>query len=121
MIVRFVFRQREPDVTVMDFTGPLSMPGITVADVERAIKRRIEDGSRKLVLDLNKVDFLDSSGVGLLVVCSSAMEKAGGKMAIAGATGVVKQVLGIVHLERVIGMYSDLASACEAIGQSSQA
>jgi len=116
MIVRFGFRQVDSEVTVMDFTGPLSTPGITVANVERAIKRRIEEGSRKLVLDLNKVDFLDSSGVGLLVVALSAMERAGGKMAIVGATGVVKQVLGTVHLERVIGLYPDLASACEAIG-----
>jgi anti-sigma B factor antagonist len=117
-IVRFVFRQIETDVTVMDFTGPLSMPGITVANVERTIKRHIEQGSKKLVLDLGKVDFLDSSAIGLLVVCSSAMERAGGKMAIVGAKGVVKQVLGIVHLERVIGMYPDLTSACESMAQS---
>ena len=115
MLLRFGFRQLPPDVTVMDLTGPLSMPGITVVEVERAIKSRIEQGVKKLVLDLAKVKFVDSSGVGLLVVCSSALERAGGRMALVGAAGPVKQVFGTVHLERVIGMYPDLNSACEAM------
>jgi anti-sigma B factor antagonist len=114
-MLRFVFRQLQPDVTVMDLTGPLSMPGITVVELERAIRGRIEQGVRKLVLDLANVNFLDSSGVGLLVVCSSAMERAGGRMVLVGAAGPVKQVLGTVHLDRVIGMFPDLTCACEAM------
>jgi anti-sigma B factor antagonist len=115
----FTSREVEPDVLVVDFTGRVSTPAILVADVERFIKKQIEGGSRKLVLDFSKVEFLDSSGVGVLVVCSSVMEKAGGKMAIAGAAGYVKQALEMVHLDRVIPMHSDLASACKFLGESS--
>ena len=111
----FTSRQVEPDVLVVDFTGRVSTPAILVADVERFIKKQIEGGSRKLVLDFSKVDFLDSSGVGVLVVCSSVMEKAGGKMCIAGATGYVKEALQMVHLDRVIPLHSDLAAACKSL------
>jgi anti-sigma B factor antagonist len=113
------FRQIEPDVTVMDFTGRFTTPEIMVASVERAIKRRIEGGCRKLVLDLTKVDFVDSAGVGMLAVCSGAMEQAGGTIVIVGATGHVKKVLEIVHLERTIRMFSDVASACKALAEAS--
>jgi anti-anti-sigma factor len=111
----FVCRQIEPDVTVMDFTGRLTTPAILVADVERYIKKRIERGIRKLVLDLGKVDLIDSSAVGMLVVCSSAMEQAGGNLVIAGAAGYVKRVLELVHVDRTIPMYSDLPAACKAM------
>ena len=115
----FTSRQVEPDVLVVDFTGRVSTPAILVADVERFIKKQIEGGSRKLVLDFSKVDFLDSSGVGVLVVCSSVMEKAGGRMIIAGAAGYVKEALQMVHLDRVIPLHSDLASACKSLAESS--
>jgi len=86
-----------------------------VADVENMIKKRIERGSRKLVLDLGKVDFVDSSGVGMMMVCWSNMEKVGGTMVIAGAAGHVKHVLESVCLNRTIRMYDDVPSACQGI------
>ncbi|MGO9273574.1 MAG: STAS domain-containing protein [Terriglobia bacterium] len=115
MKVQFVFRQVGPDITVMDVTGRLTALGLTLGEVERAIKKRIEQGAKKLVLDLGKVDFVDSSGVGMLVVVASAMEQVGGRMVIAGAAGTLKRILEIVHLERTVRMYPDAASACAAL------
>lgn len=111
----FVVREIEPDVLVMDFKGRLTTPGIMVASVEQTIKRRIEVGARKLVLDLSKVEFIDSSGVGMLMVCWSSMTKAGGKLVVAGAAGYAKQVLEMVHLEKHLGMYPSVAEACQAM------
>lgn len=119
MKVRYVFRQVEPDITVMEITGRLTMLGLALGEVERAIKKRIEQGTRKLVLDLSKVDFVDSSGVGMLVVTASAMEQAGGRMVIAGAAGTLKRILEIVHLERTVQMYPGAASACGALSGKS--
>jgi anti-anti-sigma factor len=113
-----VFRLIEPDITVMDFRGRFTTPEILVTEVERVIKKRISGGCRKLVLDLGRVDFVDSAGVGMLLVCSSAMEQAGGYMVIAGACGQVKRVFEIVHLERTVRMYPDLSSACKEIGEA---
>ncbi len=117
MWVRFDFRRVDPDVTVMDFSGRLSTPGIMVAEVERTIRRTIEGGVRKLVLDLGRVDFIDSSGIGVLAVCSGMMKQAGGRMAVTRAAGIVKQALEAVSLDRVIGIYPDLASACAAMSE----
>ena len=115
MGVGFTFLQDEQGVTVMDFTGRLSMPGIVAAEVERTIKTHIERGAKKLVLDLRKVEFLDSSGVGMLAVCAGAMGKSGGRIMIAGAQGKVEEVLLLTHLDRIIGIYPDLTAACAAL------
>jgi len=117
MFVQFNFRRLDPDVTVMDFSGRLSTPGITVAEVERTIRKKIEEGARKLVLDLGRVDFIDSSGIGLLAVCSAAMKQAGGRMAVTGAIGIVKKSLEAVSLDRVIGVYPNLAADCAALSE----
>lgn len=117
MLAQFKCRKAEPDVTVMDFTGQFSL-GTTLILIEDAVRDCIKQGCRKLVLDLSKVNYVDSAGVGMLVVCSSVMEMAGGKMAIAGAGGKVKQVLEITHVDRVLTVCSDLGAACSALGAS---
>jgi anti-sigma B factor antagonist len=113
MLVRIVSRQVERDVTIIELAGQLTL-GNALTEVEIEIKQHLQKGSRRLVLDLGKLTFLDSSGVGMLAVCSGLMDRAGGRMVIAGAGGKVKEVLEMVHLDRVTGMYSDLASACAA-------
>ena len=116
MVVQFQTRQHEPDVTSMEFTGQLTL-GNSLVEVEHAIKDRIQAGCRKLVLDLMNLSFLDSAGLGVLVVCSSVMEQAGGRLAVVGAGGKVKQVLEITHVNKVIGMYPDLASALARLAE----
>jgi hypothetical protein len=43
------------------------------------------------------------------------MEKAGGTLAISGATGQVSRLLELTHLDRAVGMYEDLQSAQRAL------
>jgi anti-anti-sigma factor len=114
MVVQYNIRHQEPDLTIMDFSGQLTL-GNAVKGVEYAIKDLIEQGSRKLVLDLAKLHFLDSAGLGLLAVCAGAMDKAGGKIIIAGAHGKVEEVLLLTSLNRIIDIYPDLAAACAAL------
>jgi anti-anti-sigma factor len=66
------------------------------------------------VLDLSGVDFIDSAGIGVLAVWLGSVERNGGKVAIAGATGRVKASLELTHLDRVAAMYLDVASAHSA-------
>jgi len=114
MVVQFATRQIEPDITVMDFSGRLTL-GNQLIDIEHAITDHIRQGGRQVVLELSKLDFMDSGGVGALVICSSTMKISGGKMVLAGAAGKVKQVLELTSLDRIIEMYSDVSSACEAL------
>ena len=113
MILNFVPRQIEPDITVIEFSGQLTL-GNRLIDAEHEIKGQVQRGVKKLVLDLTGLTFLDSSGVGVLAVCAGAMTKSGGRMLITGASGKVKEVLELTRLDRVIGLYPDLASACTA-------
>jgi anti-sigma B factor antagonist len=114
MVVDYNVRREEPGLTIMDFTGQLTL-GNALQGVEHAIKDLIKQGSRKLVLDLAQLRFLDSAGVGVLAVCAGAMEKEGGRIVVAGAPSKVQQVLLLTSLNRIIGIYPDLAAACAAL------
>lgn len=114
MVVNYSIRRQDPGLTIVEITGELTL-GNALKGVEQAIKDLIAQGSRKLVLDLAQLHFLDSSGVGVLAVCAGAMRKADGKIIIAGAHGRVEEVLLLTNLNRIIAIYPDLAAASAAL------
>jgi len=113
MVVDMVTRELSPGITAISFTGRLVL-GNRLTDVEHAVRERIRQGSRKLVLDFSGLEFIDSAGIGVLAVWLGSMEREGGKIAITGATGQVRQLLGLTRLDHLAGMYPDVASAHSA-------
>lgn len=111
MILDVTTRHIEPDITVLELIGRLTL-GNRLTEVERSIKETIQNGCRKLVLDLSRLDFLDSSGVGMLVMCAAAMNQAGGQIRVAGANDRVTQVFVITNLGKVLPIMADADAAC---------
>ena len=103
--------RRIGEVDVIDISGRLSL-GNTLMALERSIQNLIEQGSRKLVVNLAKLDFIDSAGVGTLIACNGQMEQKQGKMRIAGAQGAVARTFELVHMGRIVALDGDLDSAC---------
>ena len=103
-------RQVEPDFTVVELTGHLNL-GNELMSLETAVKRLIQEGARKLVIDVTRLDYIDSAGIGMLVGCNGQMDRAGGKMRVAGAQGAVAKAFGIVHMDRITSLDADVEAA----------
>jgi anti-sigma B factor antagonist len=86
--------------------------GNLLQSAESAIRDLIDGGARKLVIDLTGLNSIDSSGIGTLVSCAGHMGQLGGEMRLAGAQGAVAKVFGMVHMDRIVPLDTDLASAC---------
>jgi anti-sigma B factor antagonist len=103
--------QQIDDVTVMEMSGRLHL-GNSLSYAENAINRMIDGGTRKLVIDLAGLDYIDSSGLGMLIYCFGRMEQSGGRMRVTGASGTVARVFEIAQASRILQFDSDLAAAC---------
>lgn len=110
MPVQFSTRQVEPSITVLGLAGRLTL-GNRLAEIEHAIKNLIEKGARKVVLDLTQLTFLDSAGIGMVMLCAGLSKEAGGRLLIVGADGHVRRVLELTHVHEVVPMFSDLAQS----------
>ena len=95
----------------MEIAGRLSL-GNTLLSIENSMKRLIDEGSRRMVVDLAGLNSVDSSGIGMLVSCFAHMEQKGGHLRIAGAQGGVLKVFETVHLDRIVPMQPNVESAC---------
>ena len=90
--------------------GELDMA--SAPDLEQAIMPRLEGGAW-IVLDLRSLDFIDSSGLRVVVGAHRAAEERGGRFTcVRGATGTtVHRIVEIAGIDGVIEMVDDPADA----------
>ena len=84
----------------LDLAGDLDMSA-TFA-LEPVLDRLLADGPRRLVLDLEDVGFVDSSGLGLLIATHERASRAEVDMAITGAGPEIQRVFTIAGLDGVL-------------------
>lgn len=67
----------------------------------------------RVIVDLTQVPFMDSTGLNVLVLASSAARAHGGELRLVGACGNVRKLLRITGLEQVFPVHSTIE---ESIG-----
>lgn len=100
----------EPDVVLVEMIGKL-VYGPECQQIEWLAAELLEEGKRKIVFDISGLRHLDSSGLGIIVMCSAKIKEAGGELRIAGAEGHVKAVLMITEVGRILALYPGTADA----------
>jgi anti-anti-sigma factor len=66
---------------------------------------------RKVLLDLERANFIDSSGIGWLLICHKHLREDGGELIIHSVPPLIEQVLELVKLPKIIHVAGDAASA----------
>jgi anti-sigma B factor antagonist len=117
MILQLQKSQPAPDVCLMQFSGKLMM-GNDSRQVEWGITELLGTGIKKIIFDLSKVDSIDSTGIGILVMCEAKVRKAGGELRIAGPAGIVHDTLIMTHVDRLVRLFPTANEAAENFSAS---
>lgn len=104
----------EPNITVLKLSGRLTV-GRERGQIEAAVLKALGEGIRRVVFDLSQVSYVDSTGIGIIAYCFGKISQQGGHAAVAGASGLVREVFRLTRLDNVITFYPDLPSACEGL------
>jgi anti-sigma B factor antagonist len=65
----------------------------------------------QIVVDASGLEFIDSTGLGLLLGALRRLKEGGGSLKLAGAQGAVLRVLEITDLDKVFPLFPDLDAA----------
>ena len=110
------------DVTIVEMKGeftvgsggltqPLDLRGQRLSDLGRTLQTLLEQGRRRIVLDLGGVSFLDSGGLGDLIACKKRTTERGGDIRLLRPTGKVRELLEMLSLTRIFKVFDDEADA----------
>ena len=104
-------RERQAgDVTILDMDGKITIGEGSVA-VRTAIRKLLEEGKKKILLNVAGVGYVDSSGIGELVSSYTTIQREGGQLKLLNLTQKMEDLLGITKLLTVFDTYEDEASA----------
>ena len=98
------------DVTVLDMSGKITI-GEGSVSLRTAIRRLLEEGKKRILLNLAGVSYIDSSGIGELVSSYTAINKEGGQLKLLNLTQKIKDLLTITKLLTVFDVYDSEADA----------
>lgn len=73
------------------------------AEIGAQLKAYIDQGVRKCIIDLHKVSFMNSSGLGLLISVLTKFRNKGGDVSLVGVSESVKKLLIITKLNSIFG------------------
>lgn len=110
MILSVQRKSMEPGIAVLEMNGRIAM-GSDSQTIEWGLAELIKENHKQVIFDLTQVTFLDSSGIGILMMCHAKLKKACGALHIAGAQGMVHETLEITSLNKIVNCYATAAEA----------
>jgi anti-sigma B factor antagonist len=100
------------DVSVLTLTGTF-LDASNAPALKHEVGALVERASR-LVLDLSRVEFVDSSGCGAILTCLRQVNSVGGKLAVCGVTRPVRALFELVRMNRILDVYDSREAAIRA-------
>jgi len=98
------------DVAVLHISGRIAM-GKACQDIDAQVDELIREKVSKIVLDLEHVDRVDSTGFGTIVLCAGKLRKAGGELRVAGAKGIVAEIAHSSQIPRIVPFHATVEEA----------
>jgi anti-sigma B factor antagonist len=94
---------RVENVTVVGLSGELD--AYTSLELRETVVRLVEEGARDIIIDLEKVDFIDSVGLGTLVGCLKRSAEHGGSISLVCVNPQIQKVFDITGLSKIFAIY----------------
>ena len=95
---------RLPDaIAVVTLSGPLTL-GTSLKLADAQVQTAIAEGVSKMVIDLTRVDFVDSAGLGMLVCTYGALNEKGGALRLCGVAPRVQKLLQLTKTDGFLSL-----------------
>lgn len=106
--------RRLDDVVILDISGRITLGEGTVT-LRDALQKLLNAGDRKLVMNLEDVDYIDSAGLGELVTAFTIVRAQGGQLKLLKLTHRIHDLLQITKLLTVFDAYDSETEAIKSL------
>ncbi len=97
-------------VSVVDISGKITI-GEGDVQLREKVNELLEAGESRILLNLERVKYMDSAGIGELVACYKRAKEKDGTVKLLNPSGKVYDLLQLTKLEEVFETYRDEGEA----------
>ena len=105
--------REESGVVVIEPKGKI-MGGPESTELHDMLHDFIAQGKKSVVIDLGKVDWMNSTGLGLLISGLTTLKKAGGELKLANVTDKIQSLLTITKLVTIFKSFDTVDEAIQS-------
>lgn len=98
------------DVVIISLSGKI-MGGPEAGEINELINNLIDKEKKKIIIDLEKVGWMNSSGLGILIGAVTTLKNNGGKLIIVNVSDRIENLLKITKLSGVFNIEQNIDSA----------
>jgi anti-sigma B factor antagonist len=110
-----ITERKANDVVVLDIDGKILL-GEGDVQLREAVHKTLQAGSKKIVLNLANVPYIDSAGLGEIVRCYTTVRREGGELKLLNLTTRIRDLLTITKL---MSVFESFDSEEKALGSFS--
>ena len=100
------------NVQALDLEGEVDV--YTAPVLRQAIVDQVEAGVKHLVINLSRVEYLDSTGLGILIGGVKRLKEQGGSLKLAGPSARITRIFEITGLNKIFDVFASEQDALAA-------
>lgn len=104
MALEILVRQKE-GIAILDVNGRLAVGAAST--LREKVTEEMAQGQNKVILNLKDVDYIDSTGLGTMVICYTTLSKAGGNLKLVHLNRRNIELLLLTKLSTVFQIFGD--------------
>jgi len=114
MDLELAVTHHDDGVVAVQVTGDIDL--VNTPELRSTLHALVDADVRRIVVDLDAVEFIDSTGLGVLIGCLRRLRSSGEdrQLAVVCSRPGIVRVLSITGLDHLLDVYSDLPEALKA-------
>ena len=108
-------RRESADIVVLDISGEIDI--YNAPEIKDTINQLIEDQKYNVIINLEKVSYIDSSGIGALISSLSSLKKYQGGLKIINVYASVRKVFELTKLTSFFEIFDSESDAVSSFNK----
>ena len=105
--------RKQNEIIVFDIEGEIRRSDISDITLHQLVKDQLDAGNKKILLNFDKVEFIDSFGVGEIVSSFISIKNLGGMLLRANTPRKIQMIFKVTMLEPIIPNHESIEMALE--------
>lgn len=105
--------RNDDDIVIAEIEGNLDT--VSSPEAEASLSKAIDEGARKLLISFEKMEFISSSGLRILLGLAKRQSKGGGELHLSNMNATVKEVFTISGFDTIIQSSDTVDEALAAL------
>lgn len=102
------------DIVIFDIEGEIKRSDITDVTLHQLVKEQLDGGKRKILLNFEAVEFIDSFGVGEILASYISTHNLGGKLKLVKISKKLFLIFQVTMLTKVLDIYEEEDTALKS-------